>query len=89
LRKYKDAVIMRIFWITNIQFPYTSQKLGLVPEVGGGWMYSLASELVKEDGIILSVATTYDGSKLQKFQESGIQYYLLPREKTNTQYDNH
>lgn len=87
LRKYEVAVIMRIFWITNIQFPYTSQKLGIKPEVGGGWMYSLASELVKEEGIILAIATTYNGSKLLKFQDSGIQYYLLPRERPNTHYD--
>lgn len=78
---------MRILWITNIQFPYTCKKLGTEPEVGGGWMYSLASELVKERGITIAIATTYNGPAQQKFQDSGIHYYLLPRAKPNTRYD--
>lgn len=85
--KSEKGIIMNLLWITNIQFPAVSVKLGITPEVGGGWMYSLASELLKEKGLTLSIATTYNGLTLGKINESGIQYYLLPRKRPNTQYD--
>jgi len=78
---------MNLLWITNIQFPATSMKLGITPEVGGGWMYSLASELVKEKSVTMAIGTTYSGSELKRYHDSDIQYFLLPRKMPNTLYD--
>jgi glycosyltransferase involved in cell wall biosynthesis len=78
---------MNVLWITNIQFPATCQKLGIPPHAGGGWMYSLAMELIKQEGIILSIGTVYDGKSFQKYVINSIVYYLVPKSKPNTQYD--
>jgi glycosyltransferase involved in cell wall biosynthesis len=78
---------MNVLWITNIQFPATCQKLGIPTHAGGGWMYSLAMELVKQEGIILSIGTIYDGEYFQNYEINNIVYYLIPKSKPNTQYD--
>lgn len=78
---------MNILWITNISFPATNHLLGLSSGIGGGWMYSLAMQLKVEEGLTLAVATTYSGESLLEHTDNNIQYYLLPRQKDNTEYD--
>jgi len=78
---------MRILWITNIQFPATCNRLGLLPHASGGWMLSLADKLKRHSEIILTVCTTYNGTDLLRINEGGILYYLLPRKKPNSEYD--
>ncbi|NTW21504.1 MAG: glycosyltransferase family 4 protein [Nostocales cyanobacterium W4_Combined_metabat2_030] len=74
-------------WITNIHFPATCKKLGITLHPGGGWMSSLAMELIRMDGVTLAVGTVYEGNEFQEYSEGGINYYLLPKSKANTQYD--
>lgn len=78
---------MRILWISNIQFPATCKKLGIPTHVSGGWMISLAEMLKDVPGIVLSICTTYSGPDLLRIDDEGIAYYLLPREKSNAEYD--
>ncbi|MBP7507719.1 MAG: glycosyltransferase family 4 protein [Prolixibacteraceae bacterium] len=78
---------MNVLWIVNIQFPAIRKKFGLHVEVLGGWMYSLAIELVKDNKIKLAVCTTYNGNDLQVFRESDMVYYLLPGDKYKGKYD--
>jgi len=77
---------MKILWIVNTIFPAPSKTLGLPEPVFGGWMYGLAEQLSKSDGIELAVATTFWGSELEEMNLGGITYYLLPS-KNKLQYD--
>ena len=78
---------MRILWITNTRFPATCHKFGLPSPNTGGWIFSLAQELIKKDWITLEVATVYDGRDYQSFKEDKILYHLLPKGKSITRYD--
>lgn len=69
---------MKILWITNTIFPVPSKALGLPVPVVGGWMYSLAGQLVANSEIKLTVATIYQGNDLKILDLDGIRYYLLP-----------
>lgn len=73
---------MNILWITNTIFPEPSKYLNLAPPVVGGWMYSLAEQIIKQgENIKFSVATVYYGSELKKLEVNNITYYLLPSKK--------
>lgn len=50
-------------------------------------MISLSERLKSVAGISLSVATTYSGRELIRHFDEGITYFLLPREKPNSEYD--
>ena len=79
---------MNVLWITNIQFPATCHKLGIPVHPSGGWMISLAMELVKDMRINLAIATVYDGFELKEFVIEDIKYYLLFKSKAKIAYDN-
>lgn len=78
---------MKILWITNTLFPATCIRLGIKTPNTGGWMFSLAYELIKKNEIVLAVATVYDGDDLKCFENGKVSYYLLPFKKNNTLYD--
>lgn len=78
---------MRILWISNIQFPATCDMLGIPHHVGGGWMYSLAMELLHSGEIDLAVSTVYAGSVLTKNEIGRIRYYLIPKRESPLIYD--
>jgi len=78
---------MRILWISNIQFPVTCRRLGILPHISGGWMISLAERLAEQKEVDLSVCTTYSGQNLLKIDDECITFYLLPRKKSNSEYD--
>lgn len=78
---------MKILWITNILLPITSKLLKKPLPVGGGWIRSLAYELVKNKSITLAIATVYEGKDLIRHQEDGILYFLLPQKKSKYKYD--
>lgn len=79
---------MRILWIVNTIFPEPSKALGIDIPVVGGWMYGLAEQLNKTEGITLSVATTYAGTKMQKLTIGDVDYFLLPS-KNKLKYESH
>lgn len=73
---------MNVLWITNTIFPEPSKYLNLTPPVVGGWMYSLAEQIIKQGkDIRFSIATVYSGSELKKLEVDNIIYYLLPSKK--------
>lgn len=77
---------MKVLWIVNTIFPAPSIALGLPVPVLGGWMYGLADQVAKSNGIRLAVVTTYSGSELRKISISEIDYFLLPC-KDKIKYD--
>lgn len=77
---------MKILWITNILFPDICEELNMPVPVGGGWMYSLAKDLVGVAGIELLVATVYKGDDLNIIEKDGIRYILLPCQGDSTYY---
>jgi L-malate glycosyltransferase len=79
---------LRILWIVNTIFPEPSKILDLQEPVVGGWLYSLAEQLLKNKHITLSVATVYRGDDFKCLNLNGIIYYLLPSKKT-TGYQQH
>lgn len=70
---------MKVLWIVNIIFPYPAMKMGMSFNFSGGWLYSLADELNKNNNIELAIGTVYSGKKILEFKNDGITYYLLPR----------
>jgi glycosyltransferase involved in cell wall biosynthesis len=77
---------MKILWITNTVFPELAIAMGQEKPVVGGWMYSLAKDLVKK-GIHLSVATVKKNTKEYKGKINGIDYYLMNGIKSIEKYD--
>lgn len=69
---------MKILWVVNTIFPDVAAHIGIDQPVSGGWMYSLASDLVKIDGVELIVATVYSGKILRSFTLNDVLYYLIP-----------
>lgn len=69
---------MKVLWIVNTVFPEPSKVLGIqIPNIGG-WMYGLANQLSKTEGVDLAVATTYSGKEFKHLNLNGIDYFLLP-----------
>jgi len=78
---------MNILWITNTIFPAPSKALGLPTPNVGGWMYSLAANLIHSQAITLAVATVYHGKQLQQMDLESIRYYLIPKRTVTSKYD--
>lgn len=70
---------MRILWITNTLFPDACGLVGIKQQVVGGWMFSLANDLLKKHtNLDLAVATTYNGKLFIDSKVNGIRYFLVP-----------
>lgn len=69
---------MNILWICNTVFPEIAQYLGMKAPVFGGWMYSLAEELVKVSNINLYVVTVGNVRNMSSVNLNGINYYIIP-----------
>jgi len=81
LLKINNKEYMKVLWITNILFPDICHELKIHTPVVGGWMVSLANELIKEPSIHLGVASVYNGDEMQGLEINNIKYYLLPQKK--------
>lgn len=76
---------MRILWFTNTSSCYKRGSANCYN--GGGWISSLEMELKKKANIELGVCF-YAGfvSKLEKEEQDGTIYYLLPRPQKSVKY---
>lgn len=79
---------MNILWITHKIFPAPSKALGIKPQVLGGWLYGLGTQIAASPGICMAVATTYSGKQVKKLEIGNTIFYLLP-EKSNRVYQKH
>jgi len=70
---------MKILWLTNILFPEANDFLGQERTVLGGWMYSAASELIKDKKCILTIVSLYSGKNLRILEKNRINYVLFPK----------
>lgn len=78
---------MKILWIVNTIFPYPAKKLGIEKTNFGGWLNSLAKEVVKKNKIKLAIATVYNGKNIIEFNDGEVIYYLIPGSPA-IKYDN-
>lgn len=79
---------MKVLWITNTLFPDVCIELGISTPIVGGWMYSGAKALIKENKCIqLAVATLYNGKELKSIYLNGITYFLVPNKGKNKKYN--
>ena len=79
---------MKLLWITNTLFPDICNELGIDVPVVGGWMYSSAKALLREnENIQLGVATLYDGKTLKSMCLNEIHYFLVPNIGKNKAYE--
>ncbi len=70
---------MNILWITNIPLPDASSLMGEKPIPFGGWLVNAASELIKEQNIVLNVAfPKNDIDKVEVIKGENINYYPFP-----------
>lgn len=81
---------MKILWITNILFPDICDNLGISSPVTGGWMVSLADNLIKNfPNIDLHIAALYGEKKALLEKKIGkITYHCLPYNPYSTKYNN-
>lgn len=79
---------MKILWITNVLFPDICKFLTIDPPVTGGWMKSLAENLIKNHpDVELYVAALYGENKPTiKQQINNITYYCLPFNPSEPKY---
>lgn len=78
---------MNILWITNIIMPEaeTLMTSSTVLKASGGWMVGLASQLVKNNNICLTIATVSKCvSTIKRLQGESITYYILPLKSYET-----
>lgn len=68
---------MRVLWTSNMLFPEAAAALGLPEPVAGGWMTSLADDVVRS-GVELGIASLYNGRSLRIFRTEKAAYYLIP-----------
>ena len=50
-------------------------------------MHALAKQLTNTNRVRLAVATTYLGDRMQTHYDDNISYYILPRKRDSTKYD--
>lgn len=77
---------MKILWIVNNTFPYPAEKLEISATVFGGWLNSLAEEIVKNEEVQLAICSLNKGEKLEKVSDGKITYYVIP-EKSRLKYN--
>jgi len=78
---------MKILWVTNTIFPDLSKIMKSPPQVVGGWMVSLANDLLLK-GVDLTIVTARQNIKKEQTKINGISYYLLETKKPITTLDN-
>lgn len=78
---------MKVLWIVNIVMPEALSLLkGNSPHrISGGWLIGAAQELVKQQGVRLTIATvSKEVKELTRLEGEKIIYYLLPFGKGNS-----
>lgn len=69
---------MRVLWFVNIPFPFVSEYLGLEKGIRGGWLPSLAQEVVRHGEIELGIAYACKRvGDIERLQKDGVSYYLV------------
>lgn len=77
---------MRILWITNFLMPPLAQHLRRAKSVIGGWTYSAAEELKRQENIELAIACLYECEQIEQFYIDGIKYYIMPYRVSKLRY---
>lgn len=72
---------MKILWFTTT--PSNAAREFGSAYMGGGWIKSLESLLVKDENHEIGVCFFYEGSKYKKINKSGINYYGIPVKNEN------
>lgn len=86
LRNREKSQTRRVLWTTNVIMPYPAERIGRKPSVFGGWLIGLMKQIVNRGDYKLAIAAVYDGSKIKRFNDGKIVYYLLPC-KDDTKYN--
>lgn len=68
---------MKILWVINIIPPFVAEKIGCDKVPVGGWILSMAKEVIKNN-IDLALATVGETKKLLKMKDDKYTYYLIP-----------
>lgn len=70
---------MKVLWVCNVPFANVADYFGLGKQVAGGWMSSLAEELVcSADQIDLVVVAPYSGNSVLSDEIDSIKHVLVP-----------
>lgn len=78
---------MKVLWIVNIVMPEALSLLkgNSTHRISGGWLIGAAQELVKQQGVRLTIATvSKEVKELTRLEGEKIIYYLLPFGKGNS-----
>ena len=70
---------MKILWISLVEFPPLSRKLGKVAPAHCGWLYSSAKAILKiMPELQLGVIVYSYNKSFEEYEVDGIKYYLVP-----------
>ena len=78
---------MRILWITNIILPIISKDLGLPQSNYGGWLTSLADDIVSTNEHELIICFPFKSNRTIHGHINGIEYINFDYKKTLEYYD--
>lgn len=68
---------MKVLWVSNIIPEDAAKKYGLKASPMGGWIMSMANELIKYYDLQLAIATTGSDKGLLSCAENGIDFFIL------------
>lgn len=79
---------MKVLWVSLVEFPPLSEKMGKNSPTHCGWMYSSAKALLKNmPSLKLGVIVYSYGKQFEEYEIDGITYYMVPTKnisKTDT-----
>ncbi len=76
---------MKVLWITNVALPIIYEDMGKKVSYGGGWLVSLANDIISQNVADLAVAFPIDCNEEQKKGMcKKITYYAFPCNKGET-----
>ena len=78
---------MRVLWLCNLIIPFFSDEYGVKPNVFGGWMTGMLTELSREDFVIGLCFPIIDESRKKSGSKEGYYYYSYSADYSASEYD--
>lgn len=76
---------MKILWVSLVEFPPLSEKLGKIAPAHCGWLYSSAKAVLKiMPELQLGVIVYSYNKSFEEYEVDGIKYYLVPSKRMST-----
>ena len=78
---------MKILWLVNITLPRIALFLGKPVSPMGGWLTGLSEELLKQEGLNLTVCFPVRGKAIAGVCVGKLSFYGFPKKNQQTQFE--